>query len=259
MEKNMNLRDHNKKAWDVAVKKGSPYTVPVTHETIEAAKKGQWEIRLITKPLPKQWLGSVLEKDVLLLAGGGGQQGPILAAVGARVTVFDNSPLQLAQDRMVAKREGLSIITVEGDMRDLGVFVDESFDIIINPVSNVYIPDVQPVWRESYRVLRHGGLLIAAFDHAEKFVFDYEILEKTGQFEVNHSLPYSDIDLLSESEKEHYRKEGLPFQFSHSLEEQINGQLNTGFILTNLSEDIEDIDLVSRIMPTYITTRAEKP
>jgi len=30
------------------------------------------------------------------LASGGGQQGPVLAAAGAHVTVFDNSPRQLA-------------------------------------------------------------------------------------------------------------------------------------------------------------------
>jgi 2-polyprenyl-3-methyl-5-hydroxy-6-metoxy-1,4-benzoquinol methylase len=70
---------------------------------------------------------------VLCLASGGGQQGPILAAAGARVTVFDNSPQQLAQDRFVARREGLTLETVEGDMRDLSVFADVSFDLIVHP------------------------------------------------------------------------------------------------------------------------------
>ena len=41
-----------------------------------------------------------------------------------QVTVFDNSPQQLAQDRYVARREGLAMATVEGDMRDLSAFAD---------------------------------------------------------------------------------------------------------------------------------------
>jgi hypothetical protein len=50
--------------------------------------------------------------EVLCLASGGGQQGPILAAAGAKVTVFDNSANQLVQDRLVADRDGLTIETV---------------------------------------------------------------------------------------------------------------------------------------------------
>ena len=53
-----------------------------------------------------------------------------LAAAGARVTVFDNSPQQLAQDRHVATREGLELITIQGDMRDLSAFDDEAFDLV---------------------------------------------------------------------------------------------------------------------------------
>ena len=83
--------------------------------------------------------------DVLCLAAGGGQQGPILAAAGADVTVFDNSPRQLAQDRLVADRDGLAIRTIEGDMADLSAFADASFDLVVHPVSNVFAADVRPV------------------------------------------------------------------------------------------------------------------
>lgn len=46
----------------------------------------------------------------------------MLAAAGAHVTVFDLSEQQLAQDRMVAERNGLQLSTVQGDMRDLACF-----------------------------------------------------------------------------------------------------------------------------------------
>ena len=71
--------------------------------------------------MPVDWLGDVKGKRILCLASGGGQQGPILAAAGARVTVFDNSPAQFEKDRIVAERDGLQIVTELGDMRDLTV------------------------------------------------------------------------------------------------------------------------------------------
>src|SRR6185295_686017 len=104
--------------------------------------------------------------------GGGGQQAPILAAAGAIVTTLDFSPKQLAQDRLVAERDGLTLTTVQGDMTDLSMFADESFDLDFHPVSNTYVPEIRPVWREAYRVLRCGGSLLAGFINPINFVFD---------------------------------------------------------------------------------------
>ena len=94
--------------------------MPVGPEEIARARRGDWSLVLTpTKPVPADWFPPLAGLDVLCLASGGGQQGPILAAAGANVTVFDNSPNQLAQDRLVADREGLAIETVQGDMADL--------------------------------------------------------------------------------------------------------------------------------------------
>ncbi len=41
-------------------------------------------------------------------------------------------------------------------MRDLSRFPDASFDIVFHPVSNIFIDDVRPVWKECHRVLRKG-------------------------------------------------------------------------------------------------------
>ena len=158
----MNTITHNRRAWDRRVKEGnSPYTQPVPSEQVEAARQGDWDIHVICSPVPKVWLGDVEGRDVLCLASGGGQQGPIIAAAGASVTIFDLSDEQLAQDRLVAERDGLMLRTVQGDMRDLSAFKDASFDLIVHPVSNCFIPDVQPLWREAFRVLRPGGQLLA--------------------------------------------------------------------------------------------------
>jgi SAM-dependent methyltransferase len=245
------------------VEKGNPWTVPVEAETVAAARNARWSILLTpTKPVPLDWWPDLRGLRVLCLASGGGQQGPILAAAGADVTVLDNSPRQLAQDRLVAEREGLALTTVEGDMADLGMFPGSSFDVIVHPVSNVFVPDVHPVWREAFRVLRPGGLLLAGFVNPATFLFDFDEAKRSGEFVVRYTLPYSDLDQLGEQQKRRYSEQGDPLEFSHTLEDQIGGQLAAGFVLTGFYEDRdreEDDEELSRFMPVYIATRAVKP
>lgn len=151
----MDIFSYNKNAWNSEVESGNPWTVPVDAETIQRARAGDWRILLTpTKSVPDKWLCSVSGKKVLCLASGGGQQGPILAAAGAEVTVLDASERQLAQDRNVAERDGLPLSTILGTMTDLSRFKDGSFDLIVHPVSNCFVEDVRPVWTEAYRVLK---------------------------------------------------------------------------------------------------------
>jgi SAM-dependent methyltransferase len=156
---------HNRAAWDREVASGNEWTRPVGPDVIASARSGDWSVVLIGhEPVPREWFPAELDgAAVLCLASGGGQQGPVLSAAGAAVTVFDNSPRQLERDAEVAAREGLAIRTVLGDMRDLSAFPDASFDVVFNPVSNVFCPELAPVWRESFRVLRRGGILLAGF------------------------------------------------------------------------------------------------
>ena len=88
----MDILKHNRKAWDAEVEKGNEWTKPVSSGEIKRARKGDWKIILTpTKPVPKDWYPVLIGAKVLCLASGGGQQGPIMAAAGAEVTVFDNS------------------------------------------------------------------------------------------------------------------------------------------------------------------------
>ena len=102
-------------------------------------RAGDWSVVLIGyEPVPRRWFPADLAGTaVLCLASGGGQQGPVLAAAGADVTVFDNSPRQLSRDDEVAARDGLAVRTVLGDMRDLGAFANGSFDLATRAVKAV--------------------------------------------------------------------------------------------------------------------------
>src|SRR5579872_2448532 len=101
----MDVRSYNRAAWDRNVERGNRWTQPVDGASIERARRGAMEIFLTpTKPIPSAWFPALRELPTLCLASGGGQQGPLLAAAGAAVVVFDNSPKQLAQDQLVAER-----------------------------------------------------------------------------------------------------------------------------------------------------------
>ena len=263
----MDILEQNRKGWSKQVKQECPWTKPVDSESIQNAKKGNWKIILTpTKPIPKDWYPPLQGCKTLCLASGGGQQGPILAAAGAHVTVFDNCPDQLAQDRFVADREQLELRLVQGDMRDLHMFKDESFDLVINPVSHVFIPDTRPVWKEAYRVLKPGGSLLAGFTNPITYLFDDS--PDNDVLIARNKLPYSDLKALSPEELSEYQRNDSLLEFSQTTEEHLQGQIDAGFMITGFYEDRysnpEDEcmgldELLSYYMNPFYATRAWKP
>jgi ubiquinone/menaquinone biosynthesis C-methylase UbiE len=213
------------------------------------------------KPVPRDWFPSLQGLKVLCLASGGGQQAPILAALGAEVTLLDASPRQLAQDRFVAERDNLDIRLVEGDMADLSVFADDSFGLIFNPPSTLFIPDVAPLWRECYRVLQPGGVLMTGFLNPDEFVFDPVALDTEGAFVVKYSLPYVEHATLRPQELEARIRTRAMFHFSHTMEAQLGGLTQAGFMLTGFYEDRRpeaDGNPIWHYMPSYYVVRAQK-
>jgi SAM-dependent methyltransferase len=256
----MDVRAYNRAAWDRKVSEGDRWTVPVSPERVAAARAGTWSVVLTPhKSVPRAWFPADLRGiDVLCLASGGGQQAPILAAAGATVTVLDNSPAQLAQDRAVAERDGLDVVTVLGDMGDLSGFSAESFDLVFHPVSNCFTPDVRRVWIEAARVLRRGGALLAGFCNPILLAIDPD-QEKEGIARIRFKIPYSDLTSLTDEERRRYTDRGEPLSFGHTLEDQIAGQLDAGLVITGFYEDRHvEGDLLSTYMPVFIATRSTK-
>jgi len=252
------ITSYNRDAWNNLVDKGNKWTQAVTTEQIQQARQGQWQLVLTPeKPVPKAWFGALDNKKILCLASGGGQQAPILAAAGAQVTVFDLSDKQLAQDKMVAERDDLDIQILQGDMRDLSQLADESFDIIFHPCSNCFIPELRPLWQECYRVLKIGGELLAGFINPAMFIFDYDKACE-GEVVIRHKLPYTDETHLNDKELEKLKAENEPLSFSHSLEQQIGGQLKLGFQLIDMYEDNWPNMAFSEYLPTMLATRGRK-
>lgn len=257
MSDNDDVVAHNRAAWDAQVDGGNEWTQPVGPDVIARARDGDWSIVLIGyEPVPRDWFPADMRGvDVLCLASGGGQQGPVLAAAGANVTVFDNSPRQLERDREVADREGLSIATALGDMRDLSAFGDAAFDLVFHPVANLFCPDIRPVWRECARVLRPGGALLAGFMNPDLFIFDREAEDERGELVVRHQLPYSDLTHMTDDERARFVGDG-PLEYSHTLADQIGGQLDAGFVVTGFREAPHHAGITAKYMPGYYATRA---
>ncbi len=255
----MDARTYNQHAWDRQVELKNRWTIPVSPEEIVAARRGEWTIVLTpTKPVPADWFPPLRGLPVLCLASGGGQQGPILAAAGADVTVLDQSSAQLAQDLLVADREGLTIRTIQGDMANLSMFPADSFGLVVHPCSNCFVSDVRPVWNEAFRVLRPGGVLIAGFTNPLLYIFDDEASER-GELIARHAIPYSDFSSITEEERRRYTDKEEPMIFAHTLDDQIGGQLDAGFILTGFFEDRNPPHPLCTLIATSIATRAVKP
>jgi len=249
----MDYTDINSKTIDRWIEKGWEWGIPITHEQFIAAQNGDWQMVLTPiKPVPKDWYPDLSGKKVLGLASGGGQQMPIFAALGADCTVLDYSEKQIASELAVAAREGYQINTVRADMTKPLPFADKSFDLIFHPVSNCYIEQVQPVWNECFRILKKGGILMAGLDNGFNYLFD-----ESNEREIKYYLPFNPLKdpVLMES----LQKDDSGVQFSHTLEEQIRGQLKAGFTLRDLYEDTNGSGFLhDRGVPTFWATLAVK-
>lgn len=253
----MSYIEENARIWDKRSENNDKWSVPVSSEEVKRAMAGIWDIVLTpTKPVPAHWLPKRLNgRKILCLASGGGQQGPILAAAGAEVTVFDNSKVQLQKDELVAQRDHLNIRTVQGNMQDLSVFADESFDYIVHPWSNCYIDNVLPVWKECARVLKPNGVLLSGFGNPISCIFNVGKFER-GILEVENTIPYADIDHMDDPETRAIVKAD-GYLWSHTLEALIQGQIDAGFVISGFYEDIGGSAL-DRYINSSIATKAIK-
>ena len=248
----MNYQDINAKMIDTWCESGWEWGKAITHEEYVKALNGEWNVLLTpTKYVPHEWFGELRGKRVLGLASGGGQQIPIFSALGAECTVLDYSANQCESERLVAEREGYKVKVIQADMSQRLPFDDNTFDLIFHPVSNCYVEEVKPIFKECFRVLKKGGILLCGLDNGFAYIFD-----ETGA-NIKYKLPFN--PLKNSEAYEDSIKNDWGIAFSHTLEEQIGGQLEAGFILTNLYEDTSGEGILHEYnVPTFLATRAVK-
>lgn len=220
----------NQSAWDEEVRRNNYWTRPAGGESISLARSGQ--LRLTLTPdgfMPESWTKRI-GTDVLALAAGGGQQGPVLAASGRNVTICDISQAQLEQDRKTAATFGLELRTVNTSMNDLSMLEDESFDTCINPVSLNFVDSLSPVFSEVRRILRPGGTFMFGIANPVMYIFDVKALER-GKMKIRYTLPFSSCTSLSDREKRKMAEAKDTFEFSHTLGSVFSSLFSAGFVI----------------------------
>ncbi len=222
----------NRERWNALAQANFEYTLPFLNYTIEEARERIGRHGILT---------DVAGKRVLCLASGGGQDSVAFGLLGAEVTVLDLSDIQLERDRQAAAHHDLQIFTHQGDMRDLSIFKDESFDIVWQVYSINFVPTVEPVFREVSRVLKPGGIYFVQF--ANPFVHAVDDSAWDG-----NAYPLSRTYLEGEDISSYFpewdvrQPDGTklnlpgPHEFRHTLGAVVNTLLNNRFSLLGLWE-----------------------
>lgn len=248
----------NGKAWDGEAGRGNAWTRPLTHEEIEEARRGGLRPWLTpSKAMPASWMDR-LGKRVLILGGGGGQQGPLLAALGHEVTVIDASIRQCMADREVAEREDLHLESIHGDMAMLSGFKDSSFDTVMAPQSLNFTSQLGHIFSETTRILRDGGRLFYGVANPLMYLFDVEALS-CGRMRIRHTMPFDADKSLSQKQRDRLAARGGTLEYSHSLESLIGALCRQGFVIEDLYADESGFEPVdSFIGECYLALMARK-
>jgi SAM-dependent methyltransferase len=253
-----NVVAHNREAWDREAGRNNPATIPVSVDQIAQAARGLTNFSLTGgRRVPPCWLADIAGSDVLCMALGGGQQVPLLAAAGAKVTSVENSPVQLERDRDVARAHGLELECVLADMQEQTLLEGRAFDRCFIGLGMQFIEDPRPVWANAARLLRSGGEVVAAVVNPVQYLFEWPEYADS-QFRVVHSLPYSDLDSLTDRERIERFGEHDPIEFGHTFEQVFGGFCDAGFSIDGFFEDVSTTDPFAAHMATFFVIRGRR-
>ena len=249
----MDHRSSNQQAWNQLADSGSLFARVATdaecRNPLQALDGRGW--------LPT----SVAGLDVLCLASGGGWQSILYAAAGARVTVVDLSESMLRLDSREARRRGFQIQTVHTSMEDLSMFAEESFDIVHQPVSTCYVPDLKCVYSEIARIVRSDGLYIS--QHKQPLSLQISHKNERQQFVIG--VEYYHEGPLPNQQDTSYRETGAT-EYLHRLEQIVGDLCLAGFVIEDLREpkradykvDVSHFGYRGRFVPPYLRIKARR-
>lgn len=232
------LATHNRERWNALVAAGVMYSKPYLDLNPDRARE---------KVDEEGVMDPVAGKEVLCLGGGGGQQSAAFALLGARVTVLDLSDAQLDQDRLAAAQYGFELAIEQGDMRDLSRFDNDSFDMVWQPYSINFVPDVRPVFAEVRRVLRPGGQYRVMWHNPFFYALDDEQWHPEHGYPMKWPYQGGLIDeeaifktrgwTIEHEDGGQVEIEG-PTMFNHTLGTFINNLISHGFVIQGLWEHL---------------------
>ena len=226
----MGYEEENMKAIDSWIEEGWEWGKPISEQEFLDAKEGKFSLFLTpTKPIPHHWLLPIKGKKVLGLAAGGAQQIPILSALGAHCALMDLNGKQIASDMDFALKHGYGLDIKQASFTEEFPFKDNTFDMVVNPVSLVYAEELEPIYEEIARVLKPNGVLLIGLDNGVNFLTD------ENEEKIVFTYPFN--PLVHEDQMRSLRESDAGVQFSHGLQESIGGLLRNGFVIEDIFED----------------------
>lgn len=248
------LHEYNRRVWNERVKAHALHTRTATERDFATP------LRAVD---PRGWLGdTVAGKRVLCLASGGGLQSVLLAAAKAEVTVVDLSPDMLDQDRRIAAERGLYLRIVETSMDDLSALATAFFDIVMQPVSSCYIPDIGQLYHEVARVTAPDGIYIS--QHKQPVNLQASSVPGPAGYEVVNCY-YRTAPLPFLPGNFEHREAGA-IEFLHRWEELIGKLCRSGFVIEDLQEPNYTNPLApsgsfghrSQFIPPYVAIKSRR-
>ena len=222
--------------WNRQTRDGRIYTRPwldIAEERLRQYVHGETEgLELEFNYIyPPAILHDVHGKKVLCLAAGGGQQSAVFGLLGADVTVLDIADAMLDGDRRAADRYGYPLRTIQADMRNLAMLQPAEFDRVYHAISLCFVPEVQPVYREVFRVLRPGGMYRVGHVHPATYRVEWGSWDGDG---YRIASPYLG-GRIAESDP------AAP-EYRHLLTSMFNGLVESGFVIEGVFEDPRHLD-----------------
>ncbi len=220
----LSSNEQNKHAWDRFAAENYPLARPAGEKEIKNPT-------FITNPWG--WIGHDIKgKRVLCLAAGGGKHSVLFALAGADTTVVDISPGMLEMDRQYANERGLTMRIIEGSMDNLPMLETAEFDVVIQPVSTCYVPDITTVYREAARLTKPGGLYIS--QHKQPASLQSGV-RPIGVGYVVQEPYYRSGPLPPVSGTNPVREEGAQ-EFLHKWDDILGGLCRNGFVIEDTAE-----------------------
>jgi hypothetical protein len=214
----------NERAWTELGKLGIESSTP-------------WNVHRIARPRAWldgfHWLPWDEIREVLVLAGGGGQQAQLFVRLGCLTTLVDLSEGQLALDRQAAGENGLDLECVQADMCDLSALGRRRYDLVYQPVSTCYVPDVRRCYKAVASVLRARGLYWSQHWNPTQIQVSSTCAWDGSAYRVDHPITDPAPRVLGGPGQ---AAGPLCWHYVHSLGELVGGICDAGFVIEKFAD-----------------------